>query len=236
MQHLLQYGRPLLVPLSNLRSPVHQHIHRWSSLKEGFSPEQILELAREKLCGERKFVPDNNQALAVLGQRFGLDIAHGHESASTHAEMGITDHLRVCIKMTEDWSWCETTYPSEPIVSCAAASLLHEGDHLDRSLSKLEEMVRNGIIDTQLETLLGRLLWLLAKDLFVRKTNASEIIYANAQSEPELLDCQPVSVVEFFAFMFGQRIWEMAPQAREAFRNAYVNFSHWVTERSDEES
>ena len=47
----------------------------------------------------------------------------------------MTSHLRVCIKTTEDRLWSYTTYPSEPILSCAAASLLYVKSNPDKGFS-----------------------------------------------------------------------------------------------------
>ncbi|KAI6043607.1 hypothetical protein EDC04DRAFT_669446 [Pisolithus marmoratus] len=42
----------------------------------------------------------------------------------------------------------------------------------------------------------------------------------------ELIDCQMVSVVDYFCFVFGGDFWE---EAKEVFKHAFVNFSHWVS-------
>ncbi|KAH7884939.1 hypothetical protein F5I97DRAFT_1300844 [Phlebopus sp. FC_14] len=109
-EHVLRYGRPL-----------------WASLKEGCALLELLMLARDKLCGKPTFDPkDAHQAFAVLAQRFGLDIAFGHRDAVRNVETSVASHLRVCIKPTEDRIWSYSSYPSEPFLSCAAASLLHD--------------------------------------------------------------------------------------------------------------
>lgn len=121
-----------------------------------------------------EFHPLNEQAFAVLSQRFGLDIAFGHRDAVRHVETSVASHLRVCIKTTEDRIWSYSTYPSEPILSCVAASLLH-GDGLGKddtlvvTLRCLERMVNDGLVDIgRIGELVSRFLWLLAKDFFVR--------------------------------------------------------------------
>ncbi|KAI9570118.1 hypothetical protein HD554DRAFT_2083867 [Boletus coccyginus] len=207
--HILSYGRPL-----------------WISLKD-YRPEKLFRLARQKLCGEKEFRPDNShQAFAVLGQRFGLDITFGHRHAVEFVETSVASHLRVCIKTTEDRIWSYTTYPSEPILSCAAAYLLHvEGlssgtDKLDPSLCSLQCMVNDGVVDTgKIGELVSRFIWLLAKDFLVRWKGL----------DPMLEACQPISVVEYLQFVFGPRIWQAAPQAPQIFQDAYINFSHWIS-------
>ena len=173
----------------------------------------------------------------MLAQRFGLDITFGHHNAVRFVETSVASHLRVCIKTTEDRLWSYTTYPSEPILSCAAASLLYEANNADKGFSasnlvgtmgRLERMVNEGLVDIgQIGELVSRFLWLLAKDFFVRKVDVKNA--GNSQCEQVLQDCQMVPVVGFLEFVFGSRIWKLAPEAREIFQNAFINFSHWVS-------
>ena len=178
-----------------------------------------------------EFHPDSDdQAFAVLAQRFGLDIAFGHRDAVRHVETSVASHLRVCIKTTEDRIWSYSTYPSEPILSCAAASLLHgeSTENLDHTLGRLENMINDGVVDIgQIGELVSRFLWLLAKDFLVRKVDAEDDV--NSRFEQVLQDCQLVSVVDFLESAFGPKMWEGASEARQEFQNAYVNFSHWVS-------
>ncbi|KAF8547557.1 hypothetical protein OG21DRAFT_905914 [Imleria badia] len=211
--HILQYGRPL-----------------WASLKGGYSLEDLLTLAAQKLCGSEVFNPENeDQAFAVLAQRFGLDIAFGHRDAVRYVETSVASHLRFCINTTEDRIWSYSTYPSEPILSCAAASLLLDDNKLDPTLQSLESMVNDGVVDiSQIGELVSRFLWLLAKDFFVRSelhvTNDAE-----PQFDQELQDCRLISVVEFLRSVFGPKMWAENTKAEEVFQNAYINFSHWVS-------
>ncbi|KAF8553145.1 hypothetical protein OG21DRAFT_1497931 [Imleria badia] len=205
--HIIRYGHPL-----------------WVSLMGGDdSLTELLQLARQKLCGSDRFNPRNDhQALAVLAQRFGLDIAFGHRDAVRYGETLVASHLRVCIKTTEDRMWSYTTYPSEPILSCAAASLLHSGDtkdknKLDVSLHSLESMVNDGVIDIgQIGEVVSRFLWLLAKDFYVRKPENGVGGYANPRFDQALQDCQLVPVVGFLEFVFGSRIWDTTPEAKSS--------------------
>ena len=87
----------------------------------------IVDLATQKLCGSPTFNPgDEHQIFAILGQRFGLDIAFGHHHAIRYNDALITNHFRIFIKTTDSGTWSYTTYPSEPIVSAAAAELLYD--------------------------------------------------------------------------------------------------------------
>ena len=197
----------------------------------GYSLEQILRLARQKLCGREEFdLRNRHQAFAVLAQRFSLDIAFDHHDAVRYVETLVASHLRVCIKTTEDRIWSYSTYPSEPILSCAAASLLHveSMNNLVDALDSLKRMIDDGVVDIgQTEDLVSRFLWLLAKDFLVREVDAEDDV--DSPSEQVLQDCQLVPVVDFLESAFGPKIWAEAPQARQEFQNAYVNFSHWVS-------
>ena len=208
----------------------HRLFHRWTSLKGKF-PESIFELAAQKLCGAEWFKPyDRNQAFAVLAQRFCLDIAFGHRDAVSFVEASIASRLRVCIKTTEDRIWSYSTYPSEPLLSCAAASLLL-GDaspmqhNLDLTLDTLKNMVNDGVVDIgQIGELVGRFIWLLAKDIFVRSSMPKV-----SKFDEKLQDCQLVSVVDYLEFVFGPRFWTDNGAAQEEFQDAYINFSHWIS-------
>jgi hypothetical protein len=125
---------------------------------------------------------DEHQAFAVLAQRFGLNITFGHHNMAHCVEALVASHLRVCIKTTEGQLWSYTTYPSEPILSCAAASLLYRTSNLEddgfpvgnlvKTLYCLEDMVNDGLVDSSwIGKLVSRFLWLLAKDFFVRKVD-----------------------------------------------------------------
>ncbi|KAH7884242.1 hypothetical protein F5I97DRAFT_2035573 [Phlebopus sp. FC_14] len=95
--------------------------------------------------------------------------------------------------------------------------------------SRPEEMVSGGAVDIgQIGELVSRLLWLLAKDFFVR-TKLDAPAHMSGGFEEVLQDCQLVPVVEFLTFVFGPKIWEVAPGAQTEFQNAYINFSHWVS-------
>jgi len=197
---------------------------------------EIFNLATQKLCGAAAYnTADSHQVLAVLAQRFGLEVCFGHREAVEYVESSVASHLRVCITTTEDRLWSYTTYPSEPFLSCAAAFLLHiSGDALDAALNTLQTKVENGMIDIgQRGELVSRFLWLLAKDLFVLGKQEHGSTFARGTGEgfgAELIHCQMISVVDFFKFVFGGGFWDhVASDAKEAFTDAYVNFSHWVS-------
>jgi len=192
----------------------------------------IFAMALLKLRGPRGSDP----ALAILSQRFALDVSFGHPDAVSYVEKEIASHLRICYATTKDRTWSFTGYPSEPLVSCAAAHILHENTtYLWGALEALRTKVDEGLFEIgQSGELTSRLLLLLAKDTYVRK-NLPE----NSQSyttpdeddkwRSDLIDCQQVSIVKFLEYLFGESFWTRAGHAaKEAFHHAYINFSHWT--------
>jgi hypothetical protein len=213
--------------------------HRWTSLKvvdpQGMSG--VIAMASMKLCKSSRYDAKNqNQALAVLSQRFGLDVCFGHPESVQYLETSVASHLRVCSAVTEDRTWKFTSYPSEPFLSCVAAGLLHHSEStLDDTLRALKDKVDSGLFEIgQNGELASRLLWLLAKDMFVRK-----VLHANAKgircnSGQEFIDCVRVPVIAFLEYVLGDLFTNALDEgeargARKAFANAYINFSHWVS-------
>ncbi|KAG1784931.1 uncharacterized protein HD556DRAFT_1451244 [Suillus plorans] len=216
--HVVGFGRPL-----------------WKSLMLNGG---VLKLAGQKLCNSMVFDSmATNQALAVLAQRFALDIRFGHRDTVSYIKTAVASHLRVCFSTTENGLWSDTGYPSEPLLSCVAAMLLHQSpDNLPNALHVLENRIHSGMVEIgQSGGLTSRLLLLLAKDLFVRR-NPPEItiqhLLYNGSEHAELLDCQKVSVVGFLEYLFGAAFWsdsEAGEEAKTAFQHAYINFSHWIS-------
>ncbi|KAH7905770.1 hypothetical protein BJ138DRAFT_1130306 [Hygrophoropsis aurantiaca] len=233
--HIIGFGRPL-----------------WSSLKEveRGGAGGIVATATVKLCKDNQFKPgDMDQALAVLSQRFGLDVCFGHPDSVSYLEKAVASHLRICIGTTEDRMWKFTSYPSEPFLSCVAANLLHTTAWaLPSVLGILTEKVDSGMFKVgQGGELASRLLWLLAKDKYVREklhpgTTSPYVQQPHANRgiwDVDFIDCQKVPIIPFLEYLFGEKFSAaMLPsnpleQAANAFENAHINFSHWVTMEED---
>jgi hypothetical protein len=205
----------------------------------GENINSIVTTAAQKLSKSRVFNPTiANEALAVLSQRFALDVCPGHPDAVSYVEKGVASHMRTCLSTTEDRTWTFTSYPSEPLLSCAAANLLHrEAENITYALNLLKKKVDEGMFEIgQSGELTSRLVLLLAKDKYVRK-HVSQDPYIRARGgddenmwKAELVDCQKVSIIHFLEYMFGDSFWSHAGNtAKELFKHAYINFSHWVT-------
>ncbi|QRV96428.1 hypothetical protein RhiJN_24446 [Ceratobasidium sp. AG-Ba] len=194
--HMVRFGRPL-----------------WQSLIEsGLSPMEVLSRAREKICHGKEFdASDFDQALALLGQRFLLNIYFGAYDSKRFIDKAISGHLRVCIRTTEDRTRTETSYPSEPFLSFAVAQLLYTtpvGKNtpyaIETALVSLEKAVKGNV------------------DFTVRQRPLPSVITAQDQ----LPDCEPISVESYFETMFGKA--SLAHVDKGCLDGWYINFSHWV--------
>jgi hypothetical protein len=196
----------------------------------------VVNTASSKLRGGKFFdSKETRHVLAVLGQRFGLNITLGHPDSATHVETGMVNHLRICHGMTLDRSWKFTSYPSEPFLSSIAAHHLHHGPRsFETALVTLENNIRHGMIDLcQRGELTSRLLWLLAEDLYVRDHlhEPSETVTKTLDGDlrdAEVVDCQMIPVVGWLEFVFGEQIWDetQGSLVREPIQHAFLNFSH----------
>jgi hypothetical protein len=193
----------------------------------------IMTIAAQKLCKSLTFdIISENQALAILSQRFALDVCFGHPDAVSYIEKSIASHMRICYSTTEDRTWSFTGYPSEPLLSCVAAYLLHK-DSPVHMLDVLKKKLDGGMFEIgQSGELTSRLMLLLAKDMYVREYISKEpYILPNSDNEwkAELFDCQKISVIHFLEHLFGNSFWSQAGDtAKQTFKHAYINFSHWI--------
>ncbi|KAI6040144.1 hypothetical protein EDC04DRAFT_2998998 [Pisolithus marmoratus] len=203
----------------------------WKSLQELYNVQEMMLMGSSKISG---WPGNKNLPLVTLSQRFCLNVTSNHHEDMEFIPSSVANHLCVCITATKDHDWSSTTYPSEPFLSCAAASLLHKDGNLDTFLKALEDKILSGIINVvKSRELASQLLWLLAKDLYIHHIplHSSAIPAMDGQDwNSELIDCQMVSVVDHFCFVFGGDFWDQAGgEAKETFKDAFVNFSHWVS-------
>ena len=207
-------------------------------------------LARLKLApgiDEQQSQSDEDQNhLAVLAQRFGLDIYFDHKEAASLIENAIASRGRICLGTTEDRTWSFTTYPSEPFLSCIAANILHTSPEVRaKILMTTMRKVKTGLIEVgKTGELANRLIFLLGKDLYIRQLaqDFSETLFSpNYDSEDEsdsrataleseCFDCKMVPLIGYLEYLFGSSFWGGSEaEAKKLFANAYINFSHWVS-------
>ena len=195
----------------------------------------MLRLAEEKLAPGRPGREEDDH-LAVLAQRFCIDIFFNHKEASSYVETAVASHGRICLSTTEDRAWSFTTYPSEPFLSCAAARIFHKSSvYQKKVLTTLMKKVRSGLIDIgKTGELANRLIWLIAKDNYVRKT---QVLTVPSLVSEEFADCRRIPVIGFLEHVFGDSFWSTIGEGRgeevkAEFNDAYINFSHWVSMKS----
>ncbi|QRV97749.1 hypothetical protein RhiJN_25768 [Ceratobasidium sp. AG-Ba] len=213
-ENIVRLGRPL-----------------WQSLVEsGISPSLILDTACDKLCNEDSYDKTNReQALAVLGQRFILDISFKHYNGVDFSQNAVSSHLRYCFEISEDRSWLETSYPSEPMLSCAVTRILYSPPDmahntiLDTALSHLQEAVVDDMIEVgQKGELVSRLVFLIAKDFALRQGGTA----MTPHMDSDLTDCRPFPVVDYLDGLFGDEF--LTPELKDRLNGWYINFSHWI--------
>jgi hypothetical protein len=175
-------------------------------------------------------------SLALVSQRFALDVVFGHPEAVNYVETSVASHMRICISVTEDRSWKETCYPSEPLLSHAAADVMWENDQvLPNVLFHLKNKIESGMIDVGKNgELVCRLLLLFAKDHYLSRSFTGMPFTDTPKVEDgRLRYCSSIPVNEWLTRLFGERAWptdvEQNRRARETFNDYEVNFSHWIT-------
>ncbi|KAH7905806.1 hypothetical protein BJ138DRAFT_1226872 [Hygrophoropsis aurantiaca] len=118
VNNIIRFGRPLRTSL-NGGNP------------EGMS--RVINVACIKRCKSLGYdTKEQDQALAVLSQRFCLDMCFGHPESVRYLEALVASHLHVCSAVAEDRTWKFTSYPSQPFLSCVAAS---------RVVSEIQEVI-----------------------------------------------------------------------------------------------
>ncbi|KAG8738463.1 hypothetical protein FRC10_006809 [Ceratobasidium sp. 414] len=208
--HIVRFGRPL-----------------WYSLAESnMPPRQVLEIAGQRPCGQLKLnLGDLHQALAVVGQRFRLDIRCGSHfiKSGFQVTFGCASGLA---KAVNCW---KPHIPQNPYPT--------SGDFfatIGGAFGQLKAAVLDGTIHKGLEgELVSRLIFLMGKDVAIRTLHGTPASEASttpgldtSSMSGELLDCQPLPVVEYLTVLFGENALDQ--EARHIFDGWHVNFSHWI--------
>ncbi|KAG9104117.1 hypothetical protein FRC06_005233, partial [Ceratobasidium sp. 370] len=126
-------------------------------------------------------------------------------------------HLRVCRWVSEDRTLLDTIYPSEPLLSCAAARLLYPtsdptSDKFFTTIGEALNQLATAVVDRTIDKgltgeLVSRLVLLIGKDVAIRTSNPTPT--SEASTNPslvsgELLDCKPLPVARYLAVLFGE--------------------------------
>ncbi|KAF8512027.1 hypothetical protein BU17DRAFT_69389 [Hysterangium stoloniferum] len=220
--HICGFGRPL-----------------WSTMIACTPISELVAVAKWKLMLAHGY--DNTRAacsLALVFQRFALDVVFGHLQTVKYVETSVVSHMRICISVTEDRSWKETCYPSEPLLSHVAADVMWEWDHvLPDVLFHLKNHIESGMIDIGKNgELVCRLLLLFAKDHYLSRSSTGIPFMDTPEVEDgHLRYCSAIPVNEWLTRLFGKKAWptdmEQNVRARQTFNHYEVNFSHWGAKR-----
>ncbi|EMD35644.1 hypothetical protein CERSUDRAFT_96757 [Gelatoporia subvermispora B] len=220
LRHLVQFGRPL-----------------WKHLMtECGTYSALLEKSTSyMLRSTGSFDPTNHvQALALLSQRFCIQMTSAHPLANHFIAATVSQHLCTCIERADNGTWIHGAYPSEPFLSHVVASILHRPGEDDALLRSLEILLRYAssrvIVAEPHGDLVSRLLWMLCKDFLVRDLSMSQIS-SDQTLDIELPFCKMLPLAALLESMFGSRMWPRGSPgnaAKDALKNAYVNMSHWA--------
>ncbi|KAF8523883.1 hypothetical protein BU17DRAFT_85317 [Hysterangium stoloniferum] len=218
--HICGFGRPL-----------------WSTMNACTSISELVAVAKWKLMLAHGY--DNTRAacsLALVFQRLALDVVFGHLQTVKYLETSVASHMRICISVTEDRSWKETCYPSEPLLSHVTADVMWEWDHvLPDVLFHLKNHIESGMIDVGKNgELVCRLLLLFAKDHCLSRSSTGIFFMDTPEVENgHLRYCSAIPVNEWLTRLFGKKAWatdmEQNVRARQTFNDYEVNFLHWVS-------
>ncbi|KAK7435425.1 hypothetical protein VKT23_019686 [Stygiomarasmius scandens] len=150
-EDVISFGRPL-----------------WKSVMLLYpSPSDMSRFALAKLTYQNVMGQTPSEGLlAVLSQRFALGVLFGSWESVPFISNSIASHMRILASTTDDCTWQCTTYPSEPVLSHAAAEFMHRDDlTLSSLLSLLANKILSGLIDAgEFGELIGRLLLLISRD------------------------------------------------------------------------
>src|SRR6266436_6219681 len=172
---------------------------------------------------------DEHHVFAVLSQRLCLDLVLATAEAAQLADRSVSHHMRLLTGLSVGNSMLYTHSPSEPILALGAARLLYNPHQREGQLcSVLDTLSKNlclaGLIEKGLMgELAARFLLLTARDFTVP---------FDKEGHPNLL--KPVRLLDFLRTLFGNNDWCSKDEYKnfeEVFRDAYINFTHWISTR-----
>ncbi|KAK7448932.1 hypothetical protein VKT23_013664 [Stygiomarasmius scandens] len=214
------------------------------------NPDEMTVYAYDKLlCRQEGSYPEEDAYLALLGQRFALSIDDGSHRSVPFIAKGIASNMRFLVSTSQNRMKQYSTYPSEPVLSHAAASYMHSEDNLVKSLDVLSSRISSGLIQAgELGELMSRLLILIARDfaaihaydIGVRvKPNFPERYHQYYKPFPSTPGLQyfaylrPVPLLLVLCILFGDEWILSNPGCIKAFERAYISASHWIRMAED---
>lgn len=196
----------------------------------------IRDLLRPKSEGGVSCSPE--MIFAVLSTRLSLEFDTSTEEARRLTENMIYRHMRIAFSFPAHGGHVWSGAPSEPLLAEAAAEFMYKCHNVDWT-GELADAVDRGIVKHSWRgDLLMRLLLALAFDRAGDEGRAN-----NAFCEYDLYSA-PVPVVDFLRALFADRWHDVVETAlpvtagaqgeagavplREAFKGAFVRFSHFI--------
>jgi len=184
---------------------------------------EMIDVASWKLRNGEDFNPKNKDHVpAILSQRLCLDPAMATSEAIELADRSVAHHMRILAGFSPKGDRFYTHSPSEPVLVMGSINLLHRsksGD-LPQVLNTLSrDLCGAGLVEKGiLGELAARTLLLIARDFAAPR----------GLHGPDLL--KPVGVLGFLETLFGRNIFT-GSEFDNAFGNAHVNFTHWISTR-----
>jgi len=172
----------------------------------------------------------------VLSQRFALDVVFGSARRGPFVSAGIACHMRLLASPPAD-----TTYPSEPVLSDAAANFMYRDPfNLQNCLDTLRTGISSGLIHAEEPgEILSRLIILISRGwaaMHEYKSYNAPVVPAECRCDYETFpftpDLQyftflrPVPLLLALGILFGKKCLK---DCEETFKRAYISASHWDT-------
>ncbi|THV07003.1 hypothetical protein K435DRAFT_418125 [Dendrothele bispora CBS 962.96] len=231
----ISFGRPLWKSVNSLE------LYRKPEAMSKFALTKLINSDVNRINSAQMI--SDEMALAVLGQRFAIDFLFGAWEAVPFVDTSVASHMRVLTSTTEDRSWRYTTYPSEPVLSNAAAQFMYMEEQTVSRLSRtLVQNIVDGLVDAgEVGELMSRLLILISRDFAAILNYRIQIAGDSPKSRsPPLSQRFPSSHGDFFPYLRPVPLLdvldillglEWLSECKEdivsAFKRAYISASHW---------
>jgi hypothetical protein len=194
--------------------------------------------ARTKLLFSRNVnnIYQDSGWLAVLCQRFSLEIMFDAKDPVSFLDESVASHMRYLISTSEERTWRYTSYP--------AAQVMWDGRiGLGNALHILVNKIEAGLIDAgEFGELISRFLLLLSRDLTaihayrIRLTDPLKTSVSNYREFPQYPHSKgyfpylrPVRVLDVLDTLFGPTWCEQDSTIRSDFERAWMSASSWLT-------
>ncbi|KAF8514191.1 hypothetical protein BU17DRAFT_94672 [Hysterangium stoloniferum] len=175
---------------------------------------ELVAVAKQKLMLAHDYDKTKEaSSLALVSQRFALDVVFGHPETVNYVERSV----------------------AKPLLSHAAVDVMWESEQiLPNVFFHLKNKIESGIIDVDKNgELVCRLLLLFVKDHYLSRSWTGMAITDTPKVEDgHLRYCSAIPVNEWLTKLFGERAStdvEQKRQARQTFNYYEVNFSHWIS-------